>query len=238
MAEPRFIIEGRLLGPGEYHLGPQEARHAMQVLRLRVGDWVIAFDGEGHQAEAEITETGKNAVTLRVEGVHTEEHLPLSLTIATAIPKGKRWQILIEKCTELGVDRIIPMLTERSVVKGEGDIEKWRRWIIEAAKQSRRAWIPEIVEPMSIGSIPALARGENAVLLAADGHGAHPHEFQNLLRLAGGVIVMVGPEGGLTDKELEDCRQAGGRTVRLSPFVLRVETAAATVCAIIREMLL
>lgn len=238
MAEPRFMIEGALLGPGMYELGPQEARHAIQVLRSRMGEWVIVFDGKGHSAEAEIVEIAKNRVVVRADGVNTEEHLPLKLTIATAIPKGKRWQILVEKCTELGVDRIVPLLTERSVSKGEGDSGKWKRWVIEAAKQSRRAWIPDIVEPVAFSSVLDLAREERAMLLAADSGGSHPHEFQDFFKRVPGVIVMVGPEGGFTEEELDECQEAGGKTIRLSPFVLRVETAAASVCAIIREMLL
>lgn len=225
-------------GPGEYTLDRQESRHAVQVLRLRAGDGVIVFDGKGRYAEALITGNDKDAVVVRVDGVRTEEHLPLMLTIATAIPKGKRWQILVEKCTELGVDRIIPMITERGVAKGEGDIGKWRRWIIEAAKQSRRAWIPEITEPMPYSRAAALARDERSMLLLADASGDHPQEYRDRLRRVGKVLVMIGPEGGFTEAEINECRQAGGRAVRLSPFVLRIETAAAAVCALIREMLL
>lgn len=236
MAEPRFIVEGLLSGPGEYRLDRVESRHASQVLRLRAGDWVIVFDGKGHRAEAEITDGDRDSVAVMVREVHTEEHLPLELTIATAIPKGKRWQMLVEKCTELGVDRILPMLTERSVAKGEGDIEKWRRWIIEAAKQSRRSWIPEIAPPLPMAKITALAGNEQAALLVADAGGAQPGEFRDALEQSGRAIVMVGPEGGFTGEELAECLARGGRAVRLSPFVLRVETAAATVCAILREM--
>lgn len=238
MPEPRFMIDVPLAGPGDYELGPQEARHAAQVLRLRVGDWVIVFDGHGHRAEAVITSAGKDAVSVHVDGVHTEEHLPLHLTIATAIPKGKRWQMLVEKCTELGVDRIIPMHTERSVAKGEGDAGKWRRWIIEAAKQSRRAWIPEIVEPIPFKDVIALANRERAFIVLADARGEQPRAYQDFLKLSGRVVAMIGPEGGFTDEEIEGCKRHGGRTMRLSPFVLRVETAAATVCALLREMLL
>lgn len=238
MPYPRFLLDSAMTGPGVYSLNRQESHHAAGVLRLKAGDAIIVFDGKGNRAEAIIVEAGRDVVRVRVDGVHTEPHLPLSLTIATAIPKGKRWQVLVEKCTELGVDRIIPMLTERSVAKGEGDIGKWRRWIVEAAKQSRRSWIPETVEPIAMADIPELAKREKALLLIADGSGDTPNSYRDLLGHTMQVMVMVGPEGGFTADEIEDCVRHGARRIRLSPFVLRIETAAATVCAIIREMLL
>ena len=238
MPQPRFLLDDPITGPGSYALNRYESHHVTDVLRFRAGDVIIVFDGRGNHAEAAIEEAGRHGVRVRVDEVHREEHLPLALTLATAIPKGKRWQILVEKCTELGVDRIIPMLTERSVAKGEGDMEKWRRWVIEAAKQSRRSWVPEVCEPMPIAGIPDLARNENALLLLADASGDSPGAFRDVMQRAGRVVVMVGPEGGFTGQEVEECVRQGARTICLSPFVLRIETAAATVCAIVREALL
>lgn len=234
----RFLLDHPLTRPGEYTLNRQESHHAVGVLRHKEGDAVIVFDGDGNYAEAIILAADRHAVRVAVDGVHAEKHLPLKLTIATAIPKGKRWQILVEKCTELGVDRIIPMLTERSVAKGEGDVGKWRRWVVEAAKQSRRARLPEIDEPMGLADISALARNDKAVLLIADPKGESPQAYRDMLGHVFEAIVMVGPEGGFTDAEVENLRRLGARTICLSPFILRVETAAAVVCAIIREVLM
>ncbi len=238
MPNPRFLLDNILLTPGEYVIGRQESHHAIGVLRLRPGDAVIVFDGAGHRAEAEILDASREGVVVRVDEVETEPHMPLRLTIATAIPKGKRWQILVEKYTELGVDAIVPVLSTRSVVKGEGDIGKWRRWIIEAAKQSRRAHLPEIFEPAKLPDVVATAKRDNAILLMADARGENPFAFRDLLDRTTAAVVLVGPEGGFTQEEYDECRRHGARGICLSPFTLRIETAAATVCAIIREMLM
>ena len=238
MAQPRFLLDDPMTGPGEYLLNRQESHHAVNVLRLRTDDVVIVFDGRGNSAEAVVLAAHRDGMRVRVDGVRTEEHLPLRLTIATAIPKGKRWQTLVEKCTELGVDRIIPILSERSVVKGEGDADKWRRWAVEAAKQSRRAWIPEVSEPMALAAILPLARNDKAMLLIADPGGESPAAYRGMLEHLFEVIVLIGPEGGFTDMEAEDCVRHGARTIRLSPFTLRIETAAAAVCALVREIIL
>lgn len=236
-SQPRFILEEPLHGPGVYVLDRQESHHAVNVLRLKRDDAIVVFDGMGNYAEAIITEAHKNGVAVRVDGVYSEKHLPLKLTIATAVPKGKRWQILVEKCTELGVDRLVPMLSERSVVKPAGDNGKWRRWIVEAAKQCRRAWVPEITDPMLFADVVAAAKRDNAILMVADpcgdSLGMYQHQLEHILN----VVVLIGPEGGLAEDELEICRREGAKFIRLSPYTLRIETAAATVCAIIRDVL-
>lgn len=237
MSYPRFLLDDTLGGPGEYSLNAQESHHAFNVLRLRQGDVIIAFDGNGQHAEAIVVDASRSAVRVRVDDVHRDERLPLELTIVTALPKGKRWQSLVEKCTELGVDRIIPLLSERSVVKGEGDADKWRRWAIEAAKQSRRSWIPEIDEPMRLAAALALSREVGAFLLLADPDGENPSSFRGMLGDVSRIMVVVGPEGGFTDEELAKCREYGAKAIRLSPFTLRIETAATAVCAILREIL-
>lgn len=235
--QPRFMLGEPLRGPGTYVLDRQESHHAANVMRLKRGDAIVVFDGMGNYAEAIVAEADKNAMAVDVAGVHAEKHLPLRLTIATAVPKGKRWQILVEKCTELGVDRLVPMLSARSVVKPAGDNGKWRRWIVEAAKQCRRALVPAIADPMPFADIVAEAKRDNAMLMVADPRGdslgMYHHQLEHILN----VVVMIGPEGGLTGDELATCRREGAKFIRLSPYTLRIETAAASVCAIIRDVL-
>ena len=235
-AHPRFLLDKPLNAPGEYQLDRQESHHAFNVLRLRVGAEVIVFDGIGRYALAEISYSGKDSVRVRVDEIRTEARRPIHITIATCIPKGKRWQMLVEKCTELGVDRLIPMLSGRSVVKGEGDAGRWKRWAGEAAKQSRRAFIPEILEPMKLNDTLVLAKQDQDLVLLADADGESPRFYQVAIKDAGRVLVMIGPEGGFTDEEATACAEIGIAKIRLSPFVLRVETAAATACALIRDM--
>lgn len=235
--QSRFLLDVPLVSPGEYVLNPQESHHAVNVLRLREGDAVVVFDGQGRHAVAEVVKADRDGVGVAVAAVETDAHLPLALTLATAIPKGKRWQALVEKCTELGVDCIIPLLAERSVGRGEGDAERWRRWSVEAAKQCRRSLLPEITEPLGFEEVLVLAKSDKAVLVYADPGGEGPLAFQESLREAKRAVVMIGPEGGFSDGELALLRREGARALRLSPFILRIETAAAVVCALFREVL-
>ncbi len=232
---PRFLLDEKLSSPGVYALNRQESHHAATVLRLRVGDEAVLFDGSGNYGEAIIELVDRDVVRARIDEVRTEPHLPLMVTLATAIPKGKRWQALVEKCTELGVDRIIPIHTGQSVAKGEGDPEKWRRWMVEAAKQSRRARIPEIVEPCSVQEALALAKRENSLLFVADPQGrslrSHGEDLSHVVR----VMALIGPEGGFTGEESALFKHYGARPVKLSSYILRVETAAAVICALIRD---
>lgn len=237
MAEfPRFLVDAPLNEPGEVVFNREESHHAATVLRLRMGDEVIIFDGAGNYGIGVIVNPDRKGVRVRIDAVQAEKRRPIHITIATGIPKGKRWQLLVEKCTELGVDRLVPMLSGRSVVKGDGDPGRWRRWAIEAAKQSRRAVIPEILEPVVLENTLALAARDKALPLLADPDGEVPRTYQAAIKEAGKVMVLVGPEGGFSDRELELFGREGVAKIRLSPFILRIETAAATACALIRDM--
>ncbi|MDR0362788.1 MAG: 16S rRNA (uracil(1498)-N(3))-methyltransferase [Planctomycetota bacterium] len=236
MTEPhRFLVSEPLAKPGEYLLGPEESRHAARVLRLRVGDAVTLFDGRGRFGAAAIAAVDGDGVAARIDEIREDSRPSVSLTVATAVPKGKRWRILIEKCTELGADRIVAVRFDRSVAKAEGDQGKWRRWAVEAAKQSRRARLPEMQGPLDLAGAVALAGRDGAVLLVASPDGDSPRSYADALAASGKALVLIGPEGGMTDGELERCRREGAAAVRLSPFVLRVETAAAAACTLIQN---
>ncbi len=233
---PRFLVDRELAGPGEYELDRQESHHAAHVLRLRVGSEAIIFDGKGNYGFGLVTRIDKNRVSIGIDAVQVEKKRPVQIAIATGIPKGKRWQILVEKCTELGVDMLIPILSGRSVVKGEGNPDRWRRWAVEAAKQSRRSFLPEILEPLKLHEALSFAKRETMLTLLADPDGEAPRTFQPQIREKGKVLVLIGPEGGFTGEEIKLYEREGVAKMRLSPFILRIETAAATACALIREM--
>lgn len=233
----RFLLTSPLSVPGEYVLDPLDSHHAVNVLRLRAGNVVVVFDGIGNYADAAIVLADKKGVRVSVGEILTEPRLPLELTIATAVPKGKRWQVLVEKCTELGVDRLVPLLTDRSVVRAEGDPEKWRRWVIEAAKQCRRAFLPEVTHPLRLDEVLAQIRTGGGCLLHCDPLGDGPAVIREWLVGAKKALVLIGPEGGFSEAELAACQAAGSRAIKLSNFILRVETAAPAACLLIREAL-
>ncbi|MHC5110631.1 MAG: RsmE family RNA methyltransferase [Planctomycetota bacterium] len=220
------------LARGELVLSAEEAHHAASVLRLSVGDQVELFDGAGRCAEATLTAVRRKNVMALAETPRLAENYdaPWRMTVAVALPKTQRQGVLIEKCTELGVAAIQPLLAHRSVAKPEGAaaVYKWQRRAIEAVKQCGRHWVPAIESPRSIEEVINDHSREDALWMAEAHPATTPWLSQRLAGLPTGsrVTVLIGPEGGWSDeeKELALSRQLPG--VRLAPHVLRTETAA------------
>lgn len=204
------------------------------MLRVKPGDEVVVFDGAGRQADAVVQHADRNRLDVTVTRV-TEHPFELAykLTLAVAMPKAHRRGYLIEKCTELGVAAIQPIITERSVAGSKpGAVEKWSRRAIEAAKQSKRTWVPRIETPTLLAkSIECLGEFDAAALADASPHAVSFSDFLETLPQGGSIMLWIGPEGGWSDAERGLAAEAGLTTVRLSPTVLRTETAAAVACA-------
>jgi 16S rRNA (uracil1498-N3)-methyltransferase len=220
MAE-RFYVNCELK-PGPVLLQGAEAHHLAVVCRLRAGDAVCLFNGDGHQYPARIEEVNRREVTLQVLAVESpSRELPFRLHIAAPLPRGDRAQFLLEKLTELGVTSFTPLQTARSVVHPrETKLDKLQRHVIEASKQCGRNVLLE-VRPMV-----EWAAFCQAAELPARRVLAHPGgESQG--DLAGcDTVAAVGPEGGFTDEEVAFACEAGWRLLDLGPRILRVETAA------------
>jgi 16S rRNA (uracil1498-N3)-methyltransferase len=208
-----------------------EAHHLSRVLRKTKGEQIEIFDGEGHFALAEIEAVAKKSVELKIleRGVSPP---PLGqIILATAVPKGDRFRWLVEKSVELGVDCLIPLLTERSVVKpGEGKRDKMEQAVIEASKQCRRNYLMEVGDPKPWPVVLKECLAQNDLAFVAHPDGADvrdvfPTAFPDR------VLFIVGPEGGFTDGEIRDATQAGALAVGLGPNILRIETAALTLAA-------
>jgi 16S rRNA (uracil1498-N3)-methyltransferase len=201
--------------------GP-EAHHLSAVCRVRPGDAVRLFNGDGREYPARVAAVGRRAVEVEVEGVETSSReLPFRLEVAAPLPKGDRAQFLIEKLTELGVTAFTPLQTARSVVHPrEAKRDKLQRRVIEASKQCGRNVL------MRVGPLtdwPAFVRRDG---LPARRILAHPGGEEWTTGGAADAALAVGPEGGFTDEEVEAARAAGWRVVGLGPRILRVETAA------------
>ncbi|HEV7535704.1 MAG TPA: RsmE family RNA methyltransferase [Acidimicrobiia bacterium] len=207
----------------------EDGHHLARVLRLRVGETVTVADGAGQWRPYRIGAVG---AVVRLEATGAPEQEPTlspGLAVAFALTKGDKPELVVQKLTELGVDRIVPVVAERSVARldgarAEAALERWRRIAREAARQSRRATLPA-VEPLA--PLPTLAGHPGLVVaerggMAADALGAPP---------GGEVLVVVGPEGGLADTEVA----ALGSWARLDlgPHVLRAETAAIAAAAVL-----
>jgi 16S rRNA (uracil1498-N3)-methyltransferase len=218
----RFFTSDEL-GLGEYVLEGAEAHHLSAVRRFSPGDSVVLFNGNGADYLAQVISIAKKQVVLQITGVQpVERELTFSLTIASALPKGDRADFLLEKLTELGVSRFVPLITERSIVVPKpGTIEKYRRTVIEASKQCGRARLMEVETASEFDELlthPGLA--QERVILHTQSSPA------KLERTSASVIVAIGPEGGFSPDELEAAQNAGWRNTNLGPRVLRVETAA------------
>lgn len=231
---PRFYTGENRLAEGVMTLPAQESRHAGQARRLRDGDAVELFDGEGGVGVGRLVAASARGVSVAVESVRHEEAVHPAVLIATAIPKGKRWQTLVEKCTELGVSEIHPLRFKRSVAEGRGEVDTWRRWAIEASKQCRRAHIPQIHAPVPLGVfLEHIVEGPCLVCLPG---GDSFLKWGGQIDRAGETAFVIGPEGGLTEEEEAMCFRASFAPVRLGPHILRVETAAAAACALARGL--
>jgi 16S rRNA (uracil1498-N3)-methyltransferase len=206
--------------------GP-EAHHLIRVMRAKPGDRVVLFDGSGAEFPAEVVRAGRADVELHVFARHeVDRELPIEVTLGVAAPKGDRQKWLVEKATELGLRRVAPLRTARSVAAPDGQtLKRWRRTVIEASKQCGRNRLMEIAEPQDWGVFVDGTRDVPCRLLA------HPHDGARSVAasLAGRpkrIVLAVGPEGGLTDDEVALAIGAGWQLVDLGARTLRIETAA------------
>jgi len=228
------------IDPGEWNrpapsLSRAEAHYLLDVLRLRPGETVMACDGRGRQAPARIArgEGGAHALALLSPPV-TAEPPACAIMLLQAVPKGQRMDVIVEKATELGVSRIVPLLSERVVARpgsGRGDawVERWRRVALAAARQCARAWVPEVAPPAGFDEAVTLAGGCDLFLFGSLAPRAIP--LGSVLRgrrpePPRAVALLIGPEGDLTDSEYERAERASGIGVSFGTSVLRTDTAA------------
>jgi 16S rRNA (uracil1498-N3)-methyltransferase len=207
-----------------------EAHHAA-VRRLRVGEAVSVGDGHGLLASCVVTGPLELAVKSRSQVPPSDP----SVTVIQAIPKGDRGELAVEEMTEVGVDTIVPWAAARCVAvwgsRGERGPERWRAKARESAKQSLRPWIPSVTDPVTTASAAALVSAASAAVVLAPGAAAPLAEVAP--PASGSIVVVIGPEGGITDDELAQFEAAGARACRLGPSVLRTSTAGAVAAAVL-----
>jgi 16S rRNA (uracil1498-N3)-methyltransferase len=218
-------------------LAGREAHHLASVLRLGPGDKVELFDGAGVLAIAMISAIKKAKVTLQIEQL--QRHLPRScrrIVIAVSIAKGQRSDWLIEKCTELGVDRISPVIFERTVKQATNPrtTDRWNNLAISAAKQCGRLFLPKIDSPKTLkDTLKAIKDDYLGCRIVFGWPGADSPALISMPFGSSDVAAFVGPEGGLTDSEIHLLKDNGAEPVRLTDTVLRIETAAIAFASIL-----
>jgi len=219
------------------NLPATEAHHAVTVLRIRERERVVVLNGAGDELLCEVQQADRRQVTLKVLQKQTIPPLPYQVTLAQAVVKGKTMEGIVQKATELGTHRIIPILSERTVARvgaedADGKVEKWEATAVEAIKQCGSAWLPRIEPPLTPQAF--LSRNEKSELMliaSLQGDARHPREhFHSFLaehrRLPTSVCVWVGPEGDFTPAEANAIRAGGAVPVTLGQLVLRSDTAA------------
>ena len=217
-------------------LAGSEAHHLLHVVRATPGMRVVLFDGSGLEFEAEVTSCGRSVVELSIlERREVNRELPFELTLGVPLPKGDRQRWIIEKAVELGVTRFVPLVTERSLAKGEKHAgEKLSRYVIEASKQCGRNRLMQIAPPHEWPQwleLPTDASTPTTHAVKWIAHpGGRPISSQDLGQ-AIPAFVGFGPEGGLTDDESAAAKDAGWELIGLGPRILRIETAALALVA-------
>lgn len=242
----RYYVPELTTSAGMVSLPDEEAMHAVRVMRVSPGDPVELFDGRGHQAAGEVSVVNKRDCVCRIDSPTAVDREPSTkLTLAIAIPKPDRAKEMVERLTEMGVDQFQPIIFERTQ-RGPTDslIGKLERIVIESCKQSGRNRLMRILPTMRFGQWVAMHRerveatgpaGKQAINAWVAMPGGKPLSIMPAPSVRSNYLAVIGPEGGLTETELQDCLDASMEAIDLGKRILRIETAACVVAARILE---
>ncbi|MBN9494233.1 16S rRNA (uracil(1498)-N(3))-methyltransferase [bacterium] len=233
---PRLYIGGKLTA-GRLAVDGEQAQRLAKVMRVRQGDEVLVFNGDGREWRSEVAAVERARVVLEVREVARQSAAPpVVLETWCGLVRPQRYDWMIEKATEAGADIIRPFLSERTMGTREASkarMERWERLAIEASEQCRRLQVPVIEPPAPFERLLDAHRG---AIIVADAGGQSLLELATLLPAEGRIALVIGPEGGLTAEEAERARRRGALKLRLGPYVLRTETAAAVATAMVRAL--
>ena len=233
------------LAPGARIALPEAAAaHLLRVLRLREGDACVLFNGDGHDYDARIIATGKRGGEVEVTGRRAvDNESPLRITLLQGIARGEKMDLILQKATELGVARIVPLQSQRSEVRLEGArldkrVEHWRAVVVSACEQCGRARMPQVEQPVALD---AVAAATEAAALRLTLHPQGEHALPSLApRMpadgAVAIAIAIGPEGGWGPRDRVQLRAAGYEGLRLGPRILRTETAGLAAIAALQAM--
>lgn len=240
-------LDGIEIGDRVFLEGP-EAHHAASVSRVRVGEHVRVGDGQGRVVAGAVTEASREGVVVLVEQFEHEAPPRLGLTLVQALAKGDRDELAVQAATELGVSGVIPWQAQRSVSRWTGPkirkgVERWRTIVREAAKQSLRAYVPEVGEPVDTAVLAretreATERAEAVIVLDPTAAVSLVEICQSDARVTSAkhATLIVGPEGGISDPELDTLEESGALRARLGANVLRTSTAGPAAIAVVQGL--
>ncbi len=236
MRHIRLFIDQALHAGQSATLSESAANHAVRVLRLRDGDALTVFNGDGHDYSGTLRLGKRDAQVVVEHATALTNESPLAITLVQAIARGEKMDLILQKATELGVARILPVSSDRTEVKLDEDradkrILHWQRVLESACEQCGRAVVPQIESPLSLERAARLLADEADTKLVL-----HPEGGQPLSRLSVGdaVALAIGPEGGFSERDLAVLDQAGFQRITLGPRVLRTETAGLAAVAAVQ----
>ncbi|HTX23526.1 MAG TPA: 16S rRNA (uracil(1498)-N(3))-methyltransferase [Steroidobacteraceae bacterium] len=239
MRVTRVYIEEPLAPDSRVRLQGAPANHIRRVLRLAPGDALTVFDGRGGEYDARIDAWRKDTVLVAVGAHRAVEHeSPLAVTLAQGVSRGERMDLVVQKATELGVRKIVPVLTERTVVRlgadqSDSKVRHWRGVAVGACEQCGRNAVPEIASPVTLPQFLRSIEPQGTRIVLSPEGGLRIRDLEP----GGAVSLLIGPEGGLSEPERHAAIEAGFRALRLGPRVLRTETAAIASLAAIQQRL-
>ncbi len=240
MRIPRVYVAGALVSGREIDLPAQAGEHLVRVLRLERGHPLVLFNGDGGEYAATITALARRGVTVQVgeRRADADRESPLRLVLAQGIARGDKMDWVLQKATELGVSRIAPVVTERTEVKLDAEradrrLQHWRGVVASACEQCGRARLPQIEEPRALADFLAASKAEGHLILALEPEGEHS---LSALPAFERLTLVIGPEGGLSPRDLGQLRAAGAKGLRLGPRILRTETAGIAALAALQAL--
>ena len=212
---------------GEMSLLGDEAHHCARVFRTTPGTKIEVFNGLGEAARGEVLEASAKRVRLEIIEKSRSERLPVPITLAQAVPKGKAMEFVVQKAAEIGVERVVPLETERTVMRlaeMRNKRDKWQRVMLESCKQCGSNWLPEVSNPLKINEFSSMCDTERKLLAALTEKTARIRDF--VVQAPKSVAIVIGPEGDFSPSEIEMLISTEFQPVSLGPNVLRAETAA------------
>lgn len=233
----RYFVSPKQMNEESIRILGEDAHHLIRVLRVKIGEQIIVSDGQGTEVLGKVTATDESSVVVeRVTELKTSGEPNVEVWIAQSLPKGDKFETVVQKCTELGASRIIPFISERTIVrydekKLQKRMERWRKIAKEAAEQSHRSAIPVIESPRNWKALLESVPSTNALLCYEQERSKGIKTALQSLRAEAEsqpMLIVIGPEGGLTEAEAKQAQEAGCVTVSLGRRILRTETAAMT----------
>ncbi|CCJ34382.1 16S rRNA (uracil(1498)-N(3))-methyltransferase [Caloramator australicus] len=233
-----FVSAEQVIFPNIYIDG-EDVDHIVKVLRLRNGDKIQISDGNGKEYICEIIKSDKKEVVCNIiESFDNETEAPINITLYQGLPKSQKMDLIVQKCVEIGVVRIVPVITNRVVVKVEGrdlknKIERWQRIAYEAAKQSNRGIVPIVNDVMNFEEAIEEMKQKDLVVVPYEREKERGIKDLRDRKDIKDIAIFIGPEGGFEEEEIENCLDIGAIPVTLGPRILRTETAGFVTSALI-----